>query len=89
MVSGTTTVLITTTTVLITVTTAFITTYLMATALSQVAKTCNALNSETRWMVSGTPLYTSIDDLNGELAFLGVFPFCLDDKVDTHPALIG
>ncbi|KAJ1480333.1 hypothetical protein T484DRAFT_1811127 [Baffinella frigidus] len=48
----------------------------------QVARTCNALCSETRWMVSGTPLYTSIDDLNGELAFLGVFPFCLDDKED-------
>jgi hypothetical protein len=33
-------------------------------------------------MVSGTPLYTSIDDLNGELSFLGVLPFCLPDAVD-------
>ena len=33
-------------------------------------------------MVSGTPLYTSIDDLNGELSFLGVLPFCLPDAID-------
>ena len=33
-------------------------------------------------MVSGTPLHNSIDDLNGELAFLGVWPFCLLDSED-------
>jgi len=54
---------------------------------TDVARTCNLLRSEARWMVSGTPLYESIDDLNGELAFLGVFPFCLDDAVDGFWAL--
>mgnify|MGYP006914925142 CR=1 FL=1 len=33
-------------------------------------------------MVSGTPLYTSIDDLHGELSFLKVIPFCLADDKD-------
>ena len=46
-----------------------------------VAKMCEALSADARWMVSGTPLYTSgsIDDLNGELNFLGVIPFCCPD----------
>jgi len=46
------------------------------------ARACEKLLCECRWMVSGTPLYTSIDDLNGELAFLGVLPFCASDSVD-------
>ena len=33
-------------------------------------------------MISGTPLFSSIDDLNGELHFLGVWPFALPDSVD-------
>lgn len=33
-------------------------------------------------MVSGTPLINKIDDLNGELKFLKVWPFCLSDKDD-------
>jgi hypothetical protein len=33
-------------------------------------------------MVSGTPLINKIDDLNGELQFLKVWPFCLSDKDD-------
>ena len=33
-------------------------------------------------MVSGTPLHAGVDDLNGELAFLGVWPFCLSDQTD-------
>ena len=41
-------------------------------------------------MVSGTPLYTSIDDLHGELAFLKVIPFCLaDDQDGFHRRKIG
>jgi hypothetical protein len=32
-------------------------------------------------MISGTPLYTGIDDLHGELSFLRVFPWAQDDKV--------
>ena len=35
-----------------------------------MAKTCDAPSSERRWMVSGTPLYTSIDDLNGETVLI-------------------
>ena len=33
-------------------------------------------------MVSGTPLHGGADDLNGELDFLGVWPFCLSDQTD-------
>lgn len=33
-------------------------------------------------MISGTPLTTSIGDLNGELQFLRVWPFSLSDKDD-------
>ena len=46
------------------------------------ARACEKILCDCRWMVSGTPLYTSIDDLNGELAFLGVLPFCASDSVD-------
>jgi E3 ubiquitin-protein ligase SHPRH len=44
-----------------------------------LAKTCAALLAERRWMVSGTPLHSSINDLNGELQFLSVWPFSLSD----------
>ena len=47
-----------------------------------VARLCKTLVCKTRWMISGTPLYTGVDDLNGELEFLGVIPFSLPDKVD-------
>ena len=47
---------------------------------TKLAKSCAALSSDFRWMISGTPLYTSIDDLHGELAFLKVIPFCLARK---------
>ena len=33
-------------------------------------------------MVSGTPLTQGIQDLNGELRFLGVQPFSLSDATD-------
>ena len=49
---------------------------------TDLAKVCKKLSSDFRWMVSGTPLYTSLDDLNGELNFLGVTPFCLNDATD-------
>ena len=49
---------------------------------TQLARVCRRLSSPLRWMVSGTPLHNSIDDLNGELAFLGVWPFCLLDSED-------
>ena len=49
---------------------------------SAIARTCINLRSKFRWMVSGTPLHSSVSDLNGELAFLGVWPFCLPDTSD-------
>lgn len=39
---------------------------------SIVSKICASIEGERRWMISGTPLFTSIDDLHGELAFLKV-----------------
>jgi SNF2 family DNA or RNA helicase len=47
-----------------------------------LAKACERLTSDMRWMVSGTPLYTGINDLNGELNFLQIIPFCLSDDKD-------
>ena len=47
-----------------------------------VARTCAALHTTSRWMVSGTPLTQGIQDLNGELRFLGVLPFSLSDSTD-------
>jgi len=49
---------------------------------TELARACANLKAQFRWMVSGTPFYTSIDDLNGELNFLGVQPFCLSDRID-------
>ena len=49
---------------------------------TQLAAACRDLESEFRWMVSGTPLHGGVDDLNGELDFLGVWPFCLSDRTD-------
>jgi SNF2 family DNA or RNA helicase len=37
-----------------------------------LAKQCAELVSDMRWMISGTPLHSSVDDLNGELSFLQV-----------------
>eukprot|EP00899_Mesostigma_viride_P014310 jgi/Mesvir1/22880/Mv19405-RA.1 len=47
-----------------------------------LARACENLPSTHRWMVSGTPLYNSIDDLNGELQFLRVWPFSFHDSTD-------
>ena len=49
---------------------------------TDLARTCKKLVSDFRWMVSGTPLYSDLNDLNGELNFLGIIPFSLDDKKD-------
>ncbi len=49
---------------------------------TELARMCAQARANRRWMVSGTPLYTSISDLNGELNFLGVQPFCLSDSTD-------
>jgi hypothetical protein len=47
-----------------------------------LARLCERLSAGCRWMVSGTPLFDGIDDLNGELHFLGVWPFSLRDAED-------
>jgi hypothetical protein len=49
---------------------------------NQVATLCANLESERRWMVSGTPLCTKIEDLHGELNFLKIWPFCLNNSKD-------
>jgi E3 ubiquitin-protein ligase SHPRH len=48
---------------------------------TKVAMACRALDAQFRFMVSGTPLYTGIADLHGELSFLRVYPWAQDDKV--------
>ena len=43
-----------------------------------VARAAAALcATKARWMVSGTPLFSGVDDLHGELLFLSVWPFSL------------
>ena len=49
---------------------------------TELARLCKNLVSPKRWMISGTPIFDGIDDLNGELNFLGVQPFCLNDAQD-------
>ncbi|KAM3572300.1 hypothetical protein VYU27_005687 [Nannochloropsis oceanica] len=49
------------------------------TSTSMIAKLCSSLMATHRWMVSGTPLFVSIDDLHGELQFLKVSPFSLQN----------
>jgi SNF2 family DNA or RNA helicase len=34
-----------------------------------------SLQATHRWMVSGTPIEASVDDVHGELQFLGIQPF--------------
>ena len=42
---------------------------------AELARKCERLAAGRRWMVSGTPLYDKISDLQGELYFLRVSPF--------------
>ena len=42
---------------------------------TELARKCERLSCGRRWMVSGTPLYSSLADLRGELNFLRVSPF--------------
>jgi hypothetical protein len=53
-------------------------------ATTNLAKACRDLVSTHRWMISGTPLTTKIDDLNGELQFLRVWPFSLQVRRATR-----
>jgi hypothetical protein len=40
-----------------------------------IAKRCDKLKCQRRWMLSGTPLFDSIEDLKGELNFLSLEPY--------------
>ena len=41
---------------------------------TQIAKMCERLQCNRRWMLSGTPLFEGIADLRGELNFLHLEP---------------
>lgn len=45
-----------------------------------LAKNCKGLTGQKRWMVSGTPLFDSIEDFKGELDFLKIEPFSADTE---------
>ena len=47
---------------------------------TQIAKACARLSAPNRWLMSGTPITRSPDDLRASFAFLGLAPFS-DDKV--------
>jgi hypothetical protein len=42
---------------------------------TQIAKNCEKLQCNKRWMLSGTPLFQGVEDLRGELNFLRLEPF--------------
>ena len=42
---------------------------------TKIAKNCDSLVCQRRWMLSGTPLFDGIDDLRGELNFLRLDPY--------------
>lgn len=42
---------------------------------TKIAKNCEKLQCDRRWMLSGTPIYSGIEDLRGELNFLRLEPF--------------
>jgi len=42
---------------------------------TQIAKNCETLKCNRRWMLSGTPIFQGIQDLSGELNFLRLEPF--------------
>jgi hypothetical protein len=42
---------------------------------TKIAKNCDDLVCQRRWMLSGTPLFDGIDDLRGELQFLRLSPY--------------
>lgn len=54
---------------------------ILRTSTSDIAEECAKIPSFRRFMLSGTPLVSSIEDLHEELHFLGIVPFAVkDDK---------
>lgn len=45
---------------------------------AQVSNDVLNLRCDTRFLMTGTPLVNSINDLKGQLAFLKIWPFCLE-----------
>lgn len=42
---------------------------------TSIAKNCEGLQCDRRWMLSGTPLFEGVEDFRGELCFLRLEPF--------------
>jgi len=42
---------------------------------TRVAQNCESLTCHRRWMMSGTPIFSGIEDLRGELNFLRLSPY--------------
>jgi hypothetical protein len=47
---------------------------------TSISKHCQCLQSDRRWMLSGTPLLEGIQDFRGELCFLGLEPFAANNE---------
>jgi len=47
---------------------------------TSISKQCEQLQSDRRWMLSGTPLWEGIQDFRGELCFLGLEPFAANNE---------
>ncbi len=47
-----------------------------ASAMTAIAKACEQLSRTHSWCMSGTPVGNMVDDLLGQLIFLGVEPYC-------------
>eukprot|EP00127_Corallochytrium_limacisporum_P005102 Clim_evm8s199 gene=Clim_evmTU8s199 len=47
--------------------------------VSQVSARCAKLKAKYRWLVSGTPIMTSVNDIFGHLQFLKVWPYSLQN----------
>ena len=56
---------------------------------TMIAKMCEKLSGDRRWMLSGTPLFDGIDDLRGELNFLKLCPFAASNEDGFFKFMIG
>jgi len=47
---------------------------------TSISKQCELLQSNRRWMLSGTPIFDGVKDFRGELCFLGLEPFAANNE---------